>query len=244
MQQEQNNVSCLNSRAIIFYVRRKHPDCVRALLEAVPRPWRERSDLEAWLCDEDNWIPSGIVVALFAAARTICGSPTVAFDIGYESILTREFSYWQKLFVRFFSSPRLILRRVNQLNARLNSTKVVELVSDSPGHALLRWHWVQGAVASKDICLYNQGIYSAIPTIWGRSKAKVEERVCRFEGHACCEVHVSWSASWRLGGTFGRLFPGAAVDAALEAFGDHRALADPLRPLSPRCCLTRLGLGT
>ncbi len=224
MQQEQNNVSCLNSRAIIDYIRRKHPDCVKVLLEAVPRPWRDKGDPEAWLCDENNWIPSGIVVALFAAARKINGSPNTAFDIGYESILTREFSYWQKIFVRFFSSPRLILRRVNQLNARLNNTKVVELVSDSPGHALLRWHWVDGAVASKDICLYNQGIYSAIPTIWGRTAARVEERVCRFEGHAHCEVHVSWSASWRLGGAFGRLFPRGAVGAALDEIDRDKTL--------------------
>ena len=47
MQQEQNNVSCLNSRAIVDYIRRKHPDCIPALLAAVPSPWRERDNLEA-----------------------------------------------------------------------------------------------------------------------------------------------------------------------------------------------------
>ena len=103
---------------------------------------------------------------MFTKAREIAGTDRAAFDIGYQSILHREFGYWQKILVRFFSSPRRILRRLNLLNARLNSTKVVELVSDSPWHAVVRWHWTEGAVASKDICLYNQGIYSAIPTVW------------------------------------------------------------------------------
>ena len=207
LQQEQNNVSCLNSRAIIEYVRRFHPERLADLLAAVPAPGREGEELETYLCDVNNWVTSACIVAMFTKAREISGNERAAFDIGYQSILHREFGYWQKILVRFFSSPRRILRRLNQLNARLNSTKTVELVSDSPSHAVVRWHWTEGAVASKDICLYNQGIYSAIPTVWGRPAARVEERTCWIDGHDYCEIHLSWTANWRaLGGMLAGLF--------------------------------------
>ena len=115
---------------------------------------------------------------------------------------------------------------MNQLNARLNSTKLVELVSDSGGDAHVRWHWSPKAVSSKDICLYNQGIYSAIPTIWGQAPGKVEEHCRHFEGHDHCEVHLTWSPSLkRLGGFFSRVFPrGATVDAALEEIDRDKML--------------------
>jgi len=201
--QEGNNVSCLNSRAIIEYIRRKNPQRLPELFQNLPAPWSEMQGLEIFLADENNWIPSGLVVKLFESARAITQNPNVAFDIGYDSFLHREFSYWQKIFVRIFSSPRLILRRMNLLNMRLNTTKIVELVHDSPGRAVIRWHWRDGIMSSKDICSYNKGIYSAIPTFWGQAPAKVEERSCSFEGNPYCEITFTWGISW---GNFRRFF--------------------------------------
>jgi hypothetical protein len=192
---EGNNVSCLNSRAIIEYIRRKDPERVRDLLEGIGEPWSSMPALDAYLSDENNWIPSGLVVALFKNARRITGNDAVAFDIGFESIVHREFSYWQRIFLRIFSSPRGVLRRLNQLNGKLNTTKIVELVANTPGRAVIRWHWREGVVTSKDICAYNRGIYSAIPTMWGLPAATVEERPCWFEGGPYCQIIFTWSLS-------------------------------------------------
>ena len=60
---------------------------------------------EEYLSDENNWIPSGLLIGMFEKARAITGNPNVAFDIGFDSILNREFSYWQKIFFKIFSSP-------------------------------------------------------------------------------------------------------------------------------------------
>jgi putative nucleotidyltransferase with HDIG domain len=205
--QEGNNVSCLNSRAIIEYIRKRAPDRVRELFAGIPAPWSSMNGLDIYLCDENNWVSSGLVVKLFERAREITGNPNVAFDIGFESIMNREFSYLQKIFLKIFSSPRITLRRINQVNTKFNSTKIVEIVHDAPGKAVIRWHWREGVVSSKDICSYNKGIYSAIPTIWGLPAARVEEGPCRFEGHAYCEVSYSWGLSWwRFGGLFSKIF--------------------------------------
>jgi putative nucleotidyltransferase with HDIG domain len=194
--QEGNNVSCLNSRAIIEYIRRHDPSRLPELYGSLPAPWSQMPEIDQFLADENNWIPSGLVVQLFESARRITGNARVAFDIGYDSIIHREFSWWQKIFVKFFSSPRRILRRMNMLNTNLNSTKIVELVHDSAGRAVVRWHWREGVVASRDTCAYNMGIYSAIPTLWGQPPARVEERLCHFEGHPFCEICISWTHTW------------------------------------------------
>ncbi len=196
MPQADNNVSCLNSRAIIEYIRRRCPEKLEELFAGTASPWAEMPSLIQFLSDENNWIPSGLIVQLFARAREITDNPDAAFDIGFDSILHREFSYFQKIFLKIFSSPRPFLRRMNQLNTRLNSTKIVELIYDSPGRAVIRWHWREGVVPSPDLCAYNKGIYSAIPTIWGRSAARVEEGVCSFKGGPYCEITLQWAISF------------------------------------------------
>jgi putative nucleotidyltransferase with HDIG domain len=85
-----------------------------------------------------------------------------------------------------------MLRKLNQLNSKLNSTKIVELIYDTPSHAIIRWHWRDGVVSSKDVCSYNRGIYSAIPTMSGLPPAQVREDHCGFEGDPYCEVVISW----------------------------------------------------
>jgi putative nucleotidyltransferase with HDIG domain len=190
--QEGNNVSCLNSRAIIEYLRRRHAGRLHELFEGLPAPWVDVPHLETFLCDENNWIPSSLVVRLFERAREITRDPEVAFHIGFDSIVNREFGYFQMVFLRFFSSPRRALHKLNQLNSKLNSTKIVELIYDTQSHAIIRWHWRDGIISSKDVCSYNRGIYSAIPTMWGLPAAQVTEEHCAFEGDPFCEVVVFW----------------------------------------------------
>jgi putative nucleotidyltransferase with HDIG domain len=194
VRESDNNVSCLNSRAVIDYIRRTHPERLAELFTGLPSPWSEMADLPLFLCDENNWIPSSLIVHLFERARAITGNPDVAFSIGFESILNREFSYWQKTFFRILS-PRLLLRRVNQVNTKLNSTKIVELIYDSPGKAVFRWHWREGVAPSRDLCAYNKGIYAAIPSLLGRASGRVEEDVCTFQGAPYCEITLTWAAS-------------------------------------------------
>ncbi len=204
--QEGNNVSCLNSRAIIEYIRRRNPERLPDLVARLPAPWSGMTGLEAYLSDENNWIPSGLIVTLFERAREITGNPDVAFDVGYESIVNREFGYLQRIFLKIFSSHRLVLRRINQLQTKWNRTKIVEVIYEGPGRAVMRWHWREGVISSKDICSYNKGIHCAVPTLWGQPPAKAEESACRFEGQAYCEVTFTWSVSWwRFGSLLSRI---------------------------------------
>jgi putative nucleotidyltransferase with HDIG domain len=202
---DEKNTSCLNSRAIIEYMRRRAPDRVRELFEDLPAPYSTMASPEEYLSDENNWMSSAVTVKMLENARKITRNSNAAFDIGFETMMKRELSYFQRLFLTIFATPSGMLRRLNQLNSKLNTTKIVELVYDAPGRAVVRWHWKSGIAKSKDICEYNKGIYAAIPTIWGVPPAKVEENPCQFEGGDYCEVVVSWSLlSGRLGNFLSR----------------------------------------
>jgi HD-GYP domain-containing protein (c-di-GMP phosphodiesterase class II) len=188
--------SCLNTRAIIEYTRRRFPGRLGELLIGLPAPFATMDSPELFLSDENNWVPSTVVVKMFENVRRITGNASVAFDIGYESIIRREFGYFQKLFLTFFSSPRGILRIMNRLNTKLNTTKTIEIMQNTiPGQAVFRWHWRPGIIVSKDICEYNKGIYSAVPTLWGLPPARVEESTCHFETGGFCENTIRWSLS-------------------------------------------------
>ena len=203
MPEEGNNVSCLNSRAIIEYIRRSHPGRMGDLFSGLSAPWSEMPALENFLSDENNWIPSSLIVRLFDNARAITADPDVAFHIGFDSIVNREFSYWQTIFVRFLSSPRSVMRRLNQYNSKLNRTKLIELIYDTPRRAVIRWHWRDGVISSKDMCSYNRGIYSAVPTMWGLRAARVSEERCAFQGDPHCEIVIDWGKNiGRFRGTF------------------------------------------
>lgn len=195
MPNEPNDVNCLNSRAIIEYIRRHYPERLHELLSDLPPPFSTMSRPDDFLSDENNWIPSSIVVKLFEKAKSITGNPRTPYDIGFESITHRDFSYVAKVFLTFFSSPRRILRRMNQLNSKLNMTKTIQLLENAPGHALLRWHWRPGVKSSHDVCDYNRGIYSAVPTLWGYAPARVTEDPCAFRGGSYCQISISWGFS-------------------------------------------------
>jgi hypothetical protein len=203
---DEKNTSCLNSRAIIEYIRHRFPDRVSELFVGIPAPYSTMISPEEYLSDENNWMSSAVTVVMFENARRITGNSNAAFDIGFESMMNRELSYFQRLFLNIFATPSGMLRRLNQLNSKLNTTKIVELVYDAPGRAVLRWHWKTGIAVSKDICEYNKGIYAAIPTIWGVPPGKIEENPCQFEGGEYCEVIISWSLlSGRLSNFLSRL---------------------------------------
>jgi len=192
---EPNDVNCLNSRAIIEYIRRHYPERLQELFSNLPSPFSSMSQPDDFLSDENNWIPSSIVVTLFEKAKQITGNPRTPYDIGFESITHRDLSYVAKVFLTFFSSPRRILRRMNQLNSKLNMTKTIQLLENAPGHALLRWNWRPGVKSSHDVCDYNRGIYSAVPTLWGYAPAKVTEDPCTFRGGDFCQISISWGFS-------------------------------------------------
>lgn len=198
-------VSCLNTLAILDYLHRRSIDpthLVRGLSEEVDR----LDDPLAYLQDRNNWVTAGVVSALFSRLRREFNDEQVAFRIGQESVANRRFGYIQNIVMRVFLSPEHGFRKAQEVNDRFNRTKRVELVELAEGKAVVRLTWHQGVETSKDLCLFNQGIYSALAQTWGIKPASVTETRCAFEGGDCCEYRIRWQPVTQPFGFFRRFF--------------------------------------
>lgn len=187
-----NEVSCTNSKAIYHYVRRHKPGSLRILTADLPEPYDQLDNIEAFLTDENNWVSSELISCLFANAVNIFKDPSIPFHIGMETITTRNISSLLSFLLTTFSSPRLLVKRLNQINQQFNTTKIIETVYLSRRRTVIRLHWKEGRHLDKNVCLYNQGIYAAIPTLWGLPPQEITETECYFNGAPYCQYNITF----------------------------------------------------
>ncbi len=221
-----HEVSCLNCKAVYDYVKKYRSDRIKDLFRELPVPYSTIENIESFIVDENNWVSSVLIVKLFENARRIFKDDNVAFKIGFESIVSKKLGYAQRLFIAAFTSPVNAIERVNHLNSQFNRTKIVELVYSAPGKAVIKIHWKEGRVLSRDLCLYNQGVYSAIPTIWNLPPAKVEEPECYFKGDNYCKYIITWRVKSRIKGFIDSILmrKSSLVNALLEVERDKEII--------------------
>ena len=193
-----NEVNCVNSKAIYHYVRRHLPDRINDLFINLPAPYDKINNIEAYLTDENNWVSSELISALFRNSVMIFKDPSVPFHMGIETITARNLSMLLSFFLTTFSSPKRIMKRLNQINQQFNTTKIIETVYLSRKRTVVRLHWKEGRILDKNVCLYNQGIYAAVPTLWGLPPQDITETECYFNGAPYCQYNITF-AKRRLG---------------------------------------------
>ncbi len=186
--------SCLNTEAIIRYIEENQPDRVHELFEGLDDELPEIENKKEFLTDPNNWVSSEVLVRLYKNAQKITNDKNIAYKIGYDSIIRRRFGYVQKILIYAFGKPSKILRYAQKVNDKFNKTKTIHLVNINKDNAILQLHWHKDLKLTRDFCLFNQGIYSAIPTIWGGRSCTVREERCFFKGDPYCEYHLSWKA--------------------------------------------------
>ena len=186
--------SCLNTEVIIRYVSENVPDRLSELFDGLDSELNEIEDKKEFLSDPNNWVSSSVIVKLYENARKIFNDEKIAYKIGFESVIRRRFGYVQKILIYAFGKPSKILQYAQKVNDKFNKTKTIKLISINKDNAVLQLHWRKELSLSRDICLFNQGIYSAIPTVWGGKSCTVQEKKCFFKGDPYCEYHLSWKS--------------------------------------------------
>jgi hypothetical protein len=82
---------------------------------------------------------------------------------------------------------------------------------------VIRLHWFKEIPGTIDYCLFNQGIYSGIPTIWNLPPATLHETKCYFQGDEYCEYHFKWQRKFSLReGLLRLLVPWRALNYTIE----------------------------
>ncbi|OGW40512.1 MAG: hypothetical protein A2Y97_11465 [Nitrospirae bacterium RBG_13_39_12] len=207
----EKETSCINAIAIIDYVREYNRGDVSVLLKDLDPEIDSMPDPEGFFYDPNNWISCDVISELYKRARLIFHNEMVAYDIGRYATENISMGYTQRIIVKAFWSINQALKHVQKVNDQLNRSKKVELVKIHRNQAVVKLQWDPGMYVTKDICLYNQGIYANMPHIWGGRPLNLEERCCYFEGAPYCEYHLQWTARNRFHEIYSRFFTSKSV---------------------------------
>ncbi|MCX5889796.1 MAG: PAS domain S-box protein [Deltaproteobacteria bacterium] len=184
--------SCLNTRAIIEYFQDNLPGELPGLFDGLGPEIEALANPQEFLMEVNNWVSSEVVTRMFENAKRLTRNSQIAFKIGFESAARKKLGYVQRIFLFSYKNPRQTLKRVQAINDKFNKNKNIELVSTRRNSAVVRLHWFKNVPANLDFCLFNQGIYSGIPTVWKMPPATLEETKCFFKGDDYCEYHLKW----------------------------------------------------
>lgn len=119
--------------------------------------------------------------------------------------------YVQRIVIKSLWSIKRARAHVQKINDQLNRSKKIELVELKKNEAVVRLHWVAGMDVSKDISLYNQGVYTSMPLVWGGRPMTVTENCCHFSGAPYCEYHLKWPFRNSFSETFSRFYTSKSV---------------------------------
>ncbi len=203
-------VNCINSRAVINYVKENHGD-LEYLLKNLDPEIDVLTDAESYLCDETNWISCSVASKLYERARIIFKDEMTAYYIARYAAKNFHLGYGQRIIVKAFWTIKKSLKNLQRINDKWNRNKRVELVKVDSNNAIVRLHWDPEMEVSKDICLYNQGSYRYIPLIWGGAPISLEEKCCYFNGNPYCEYHLSWPSQNNIKRFLSRFFLSKSV---------------------------------
>ncbi len=202
--------SCINSRAILDYIKGYNNSKCSTLLENLDPEIDSLPDPESFLRDPNNWISCTLVSKLFERAKLLLDDELAPYKIARHAVEKTDLGF-KSLIVKVFGSHNRVLKNVQRINAKWNRNKKVKLVELKKNSAILRLHWNPQMDVSKDICLYNQSVYIHIPTTWKAKPLSLKENKCYFEGASYCEYHLKWTTDNKLQGFFSRFFTPKSV---------------------------------
>ena len=188
---EQHN-SCINTKAVIDYVEERNPTLIGPLLKDLAPELEGVADVKEFLTDSNNWISSDLLIRLYDRVKELFGNEDVVFDIGFESVGKRRLGYIQRVLFSAFRNHGHTLKRIQSLNDKFNRNKRVQLAELNRDGAVVRLQWFKDIPMTRDFCLMNRGVYTAVPVVWNEPPLQLEERKCYFEGDSYCEYHLSW----------------------------------------------------
>jgi len=207
----EKETSCINSRAILDYVKNHNDGDCSALFGNLDPEIDTLQDPESFLRDPNSWISCSVISKLYKRAASILNDEKAAYKIGRHATENISLGYAQSIIFKAFWSVRKALKHGQKINDRWNRNKRVELVELKKNEAVVRLHWDHKMDATKNICRYNQGVYASLPLIWKGAPAVIKEKCCYFNGSPYCEYHIKWPFRNRFHEILSRFFTSKSV---------------------------------
>ena len=224
----EKEVNCLNSKAILGYVKEHNNGDYSSLLKNLDPEIDALSDPERFLIDPNNWISCTVASKLYERARMILKDEIAAYKIAKYAVEKTKLGYAQRIIAKGFWSYKTGLEHVQKLNDKWNRNKRVELVEIKRNGAILKLHWNSQMDISKDLCLMNQGTYTFLPLIWGGRPLELKEKCCYFNDAPYCEYHLKWPLRNRLYEIFSRFHTSKSllIDTIAEMEEDKKLIEE------------------
>jgi signal transduction histidine kinase len=223
----EKETSCINSRAILDYVKKYNSGDCSALLGNLDPEIDALRDPESYLRDPNSWISCSVISRLYKRSVTILNDEMAAYKIGRYAAENISLGYAQRIIFKTFWSVRKALKHGQKVNDRWNRNKRVELVELKKNTAIVRLHWDSGMEVTKNICLYNQGVYASLPLIWEGVPAVIKETCCYFDGNPYCEYHIKWPFKNRFHEILSRFFmPKSVLVETIAEMEEDKAIIE------------------
>lgn len=156
------------------------------------------------LQDPASWVSYDTRIRLFEAATFVLDDPGTMFTVGASAVtggihpvLVQLLSTLSKL-----STPGAIYRQMPRMVPKFTTTSTIDEMQVGTNSATVRYRLHDGHVPSRLDCQYAQGLFSAVPVVFGLSPASITHLTCQSDGHDACEYVLNWSTkmhwwSWR-----------------------------------------------
>src|SRR4051794_2749697 len=167
-------------------------ESVSAVLERMGR-----SEQRDELFDERSWWSWDTKIALFEASAEVLGDPDVTYNAG-RTALERNVAAPLKAALGALGSPSLVYSNIVRANHKFSTCSRMVLEEMRGHRARIRYeHIVEGLSPHRLDCLYNQGLLSCVPALFGLPAARVEHPVCALRGGENCVYDVTWQPQVR-----------------------------------------------
>nr|WP_297424459.1 EAL domain-containing protein [uncultured Actinotalea sp.] len=184
----------------------------RAAVEEVLR--RAGTTLTAkQLRDPSSWIGYDLRIRLFRAATEVLDDPTTMRQVGAAAV-HHGAHHALVLVLRGLGSPRAVFRVLHRAVAKFTTTSTMQVLGTTRTSAELDYRLHEGFEHSRLDCEYAQGLFEAIPTMFGLPPGRVEHAQCQSDGFPSCRYRVTWTG--RRGRLAGRV-PVTERDVELRA---------------------------
>lgn len=171
---DKHETSCRTTNNIISYVRYRDKE-VKELLEGLPYNQR-------YLMDTNNWISQEVASEISRRLRAMFDDDEIMYKVGLASEKLHALGFLDYV-ARLMRNPQFIIKYAPVLNKYFTKTDQIEVTSNKPKSAIIKYYAKPSYYLTADDCYYTQGIFTALPRIWKADFAKIWEETCAVPLH-------------------------------------------------------------
>jgi diguanylate cyclase (GGDEF)-like protein len=143
------------------------------------------------LCDPTRWFSYEDRIRLFEALVEVLDDEDAPFELG-SSAARSGMHPSVVLAVRAFGSPRAVFQQLPKAVGKFTTTSTMRMLAVGTTSAVIDYRLHEGYEHSRLDCRYAQGLFSAIPTLFGLAPGRVVHDGCESDGFPTCTYEVTW----------------------------------------------------